>query len=60
MICTKCGGEMKPSKAIAQTIVGDPEWQDSDVATKHYGGPGVLIDCLKCEKCGFSMMDEKK
>lgn len=60
MICTKCGGQMKPSKAIAQTFTGTPEWEGAEVVTMSAGGPGKLIDCLKCEKCGHSVSTGKE
>ena len=54
-VCRKCGGHMKPSKAIAQTFTGTPEWPGAEAVTMSAGGPGKLIDCLKCEKCGHSV-----
>ena len=58
--CKKCGGEMKPSKALEQTWrAGLPDFLceplDRGIQTMHPGGPGKLIDCLKCIKCGWSM-----
>ena len=53
--CRKCGGEMKPSKAIAQTFTGLPDFPGKEVVTISPGGPGRLIDCRKCEKCGHSV-----
>lgn len=46
--CRKCGGQMSPGKAIAQTF------DCSDEGTMSPGGPGKLVDCLKCEACGAS------
>ena len=46
---------MLPSKAIAQTWTGNPEWPGDTICTMSPGGPGVLIDCLKCERCGHSI-----
>ena len=54
-VCPRCGGPMKPSKAIAQTWMGEPEWSGATICTMSPGGPGRLIDCLKCEKCGHSV-----
>ena len=54
-VCRRCGGQMKPSKAIAQTWTGQPEWPGDTICTMSPGGPGRLIDCLKCEKCGHSV-----
>ena len=57
MKCTKCGGEMKPGKAIQQTWEpGTPDFPGQTIGvTMHVGGPGVLIDCLKCSVCGRSI-----
>lgn len=60
MICTKCGGQMKPGKAIAQTFTGTPEWKGAEAVTMSAGGPGKLIDCLKCERCGYSVSTGKE
>lgn len=54
-ICRKCGGSMKPSKAIEQTYTGSPDFIGGEVVTISPGGTGKLIDCLKCEKCGWSV-----
>ena len=53
--CKKCGGTMKPSKAIEQTYTGSPDFVGGPVVTMSAGGPGKLVDCLKCEKCGWSV-----
>ena len=47
--CRKCGGLMKPGKAMGQTV------NFGDEGTCSPAGPGVLIDCLKCEVCGWSV-----
>lgn len=54
--CKKCGSEMAQSKAIAQTLTGMKDFPgDKHAVTLSNGGPGVLIDCLKCTNCGWSM-----
>lgn len=54
--CKKCGGTMNPGKAIEQTWVGTPEWPGEwRGVTMSPGGSGKLIDCMKCEKCGWSI-----
>ncbi len=54
--CKKCGGRMKPGKALAQTVTGIPDFaRDGNVVTLSPGGPGKLIDCLKCTECGHSV-----
>ncbi|GAB3763660.1 hypothetical protein GCM10028796_17560 [Ramlibacter monticola] len=47
--CRKCGGAMKPGKAMGQTM------DCSDEGTCSPAGPGKLIDCMKCERCGWSV-----
>jgi hypothetical protein len=54
--CKRCGIEMKPGRAILQTWEGNPEWPGDTIYTMHPGGTGRLIDCLKCEKCGYSVI----
>lgn len=54
--CGKCGGEMKPGKAMGQTAVAlRPSRGPNDMRTYYAGGTGKLIDCLKCESCGRSV-----
>jgi len=54
--CKKCGGTMLAGKAISQTLVGSPDFPgDIRGVTMSPGGPGELMDCLKCEKCGWSI-----
>ncbi len=62
--CKKCGGEMKPGKAIRQTLVmGVPDFPgntiDSIGQTLSYGGPGRLVDCMKCSACGWSVTEKQ-
>lgn len=54
--CRKCGGQMKASKAIEQTHTSGFGFRIGNrIATVSPGGPGKLVDCLKCEKCGHSV-----
>lgn len=54
--CKRCGGPMEPSKAIAQTYTGMPDFPgDKHCVTLSPGGPGVLVDCRKCSACGWSV-----
>lgn len=47
---------MKPGIALENTLTGMPDFIGSDeVITLHYGGPGKIIECLKCPNCGFSI-----
>ena len=56
--CRRCGGEMRPGKAMQQTFTGAPDFPGKDVVTLSPGGPGVLVDCLKCSQCGHSVTAE--
>jgi len=53
--CRRCGGAMKPSKAIAQTFTGLPDFPGKEVVTISPEGQWRMIDCLKCERCGHSI-----
>lgn len=54
--CRKCGGQMKPSKALGQTFRGKPDFIGSkEIVTVSPGWAAKLIDCMKCEKCGWSV-----
>jgi len=54
--CRKCNGVMIKSKAIEQTYTGKPDFiGSSEVVTMSAGGKGKLVDCLKCEDCGWSV-----
>lgn len=58
--CRKCVGEMRPGVAIAPTVVmGCPDFPgntaESGGQTLSYGGPGRLVDCMKCAACGWSV-----
>ena len=59
--CKHCNGEMKPGKALQSTFnSGMPDFPgDKNVVTLSPGGPGKLIDCLKCSNCGWSMAEPK-
>lgn len=51
---------MQPGQAIAETYRGGSLDFPSDEhpTTMHAGGPGRLIDCLKCPCCGHSVTEE--
>ncbi len=53
--CRKCGGEMRPGIALAQTCTGVDDFAGHGVVTMSPGGPGKVIDCLKCGQCGHSV-----
>ena len=64
MKCSRrnCDGIMKKSKAIQETLVsGLPDFPgDKYGITLSAGGPGKLIECLKCDKCGHSVSVKKE
>lgn len=53
--CRKCGGDMRPGSAIENTYTGSPDFPGGDVVTISPGGPGRLVDCMKCAACGWSV-----
>jgi hypothetical protein len=60
MNCPKCRRPtaMMPGKAMRSTVTGIGDFHDADtVVTLSAGGPGTLIDCLKCPTCGYSVED---
>lgn len=58
MRCPKCNVPLAPGKAIRQTwTAGAPDFigdANPSIQTMSPGGPGKLIDCLKCPDCGWS------
>lgn len=48
-VCRKCGGTMRPGIAIAQTF------DCGDEGTCSPGGPGRVVECMKCANCGWSV-----
>lgn len=55
--CKKCGGTMDAGKAIEQTYTGGigDFIGDKYPVTVSPGGPGKLVDCMKCKDCGWSV-----
>lgn len=55
-LCKKCGGIMRPGIAMGQTFsAGTPDFPGEDSCiTMSPGGPGRVVDCMKCESCGWS------
>lgn len=54
--CKRCGGEMKPGVAIEQTVTGIPDFPgDKHLVTVSPCGPGLMIECMKCVECGYSV-----
>lgn len=53
--CRKCAGQMRDGKAISQTFTGTPDFSNGEVVTLSPGGSGKMVDCMKCEDCGWSV-----
>lgn len=53
--CKHCHTSMAPGIAIEQTYTGAPDFPGGEVVTMSPGGPGKLIECLKCPQCGWSV-----
>ena len=53
--CRKCDGKMLPGKALRETLAGLSDFPGGEVVTVSPGGSGVLVDCLKCTQCGWSV-----
>ncbi len=53
-LCLRCGGVMRPGKAILNTCTGIPDFPGQEIVTLSPGGPGIMVDCLKCCQCGQS------
>ena len=55
-LCKRCGGIMRQGIAMGQTwSAGIPDFPGQDTCiTMSPGGPGRVIDCMKCEACGWS------
>ena len=62
MNCPKCKVPMLPGKAMQSTWVGSPDFPGQDgtehECTMNAGGPGKLINCIKCPECGYSIDGE--
>ncbi len=56
LTCSACHtGTLGPSQALQSTYTGSPDFPDGEVVTMSPGGPGRLVDCLKCQSCGHSV-----
>ncbi len=56
--CRHCESPMAPGIAIEQTYTGSPDFQGGEVVTLSPGGPGRVIECLKCPACGWSVANK--
>lgn len=53
--CPKCPGNMLPGKALENILTGSPDFIGGEAVTMSPSGRAKLVDCLKCERCGFSV-----
>lgn len=56
--CKRCNSRMVPGYEIENTAakgLNDLAGDDDGVCTMHYGGLGLMIRCVKCPDCGYSM-----
>ncbi len=49
---------MAEGQALSQTFTGSPDFPgDEHASTLSPGGPGQMIDCMKCQDCGWSVTE---
>ena len=60
MRCRRCKGVMRYGIAIQSTFCGIPDFPGGRVVTLSHGGPGRLINVLKCHECGWSVSHEQR
>lgn len=53
--CQCCQTELKPGIAMQSTVTGISDFIGGECVTLSPGGPGKVIDCLKCPQCGYSV-----
>jgi hypothetical protein len=53
LACPKCGGAMRDG-IMEQTWIGEEDL--GGIPTMSPGGPGLVVECLKCIKCGHSVV----
>jgi hypothetical protein len=53
--CKRCNTQLQPGIAIEQTWAGYPDFVGGEVVTLSPGGPGRVVTCWKCPKCGHSV-----
>jgi len=54
-ICRRCKTPLAPGIAIQQGYTGQADFTGGEVVTMSAGGPGRVIDCMKCPTCGHSI-----
>lgn len=62
MRCSRCDKEMQPGIALAQTFTAGSKDFTSDAyaVTFSAGGPGKIIECAKCQSCGYSVTKQEQ
>lgn len=56
--CRRCQAQMQAGIALAQTYTaGTPDFPgDTHATTFSAGGPGEIIEVMKCTACGWSVV----
>ena len=54
--CRRCGGAMLPGAAMTSTYTGAPDFPGGECGTLSPGGPGRMVECMKCASCGHSVL----
>lgn len=57
-MCKHCKVRLKPGVVMRETCTGTPDFPSGEVVTMSVGGPGRLGNCLKCPKCGHTVVYE--
>ncbi len=60
MTCPKCNVTLVESKAIVNALKASTDEltvDDLAGATMSFTGEAILTDCLKCPKCGYSVIN---
>ena len=61
MTCPKCGGKLNEGQALLDIMTGTPDFPGDDyVCTVSPSGKAKLVDCWKCETCGYSVTRGEK
>lgn len=55
-----CPHDYHPGIAIQQTYTGIGDFHEHDICTFSAGGPGKVIEVMKCSKCGHSYLPPTK
>jgi hypothetical protein len=51
--CLRCRVKLEPGIAMVSTLVRSRDF--GEIITLNPGGPGRMVKCMKCPKCGYSV-----